>query len=141
MLIADQASKYWINITMDYSETWPVFEGVFHLTYVRNFGAAFGILPNYRIFFILVSALMILLIIFGKRYFSPHFTMIHIGLSFMFGGVLGNLYDRIRTGYVIDFLDFRIWPVFNLADAAILVGAFLIMWGLSRHLSFFYIEK
>ncbi len=141
LLIADQASKYWINITMDYTETWPVLEGIFHLTYVRNFGAAFGIFPYHRTFFIIASILMVLLIVYGQGYFPRRYSLIQLGLSFMLGGVLGNLYDRISVGYVIDFLDFRIWPVFNLADAAIVTGALLLMWGLSRHLPSFCIGR
>ncbi len=141
LFIADQVSKYWISIIMEYGETWPVVPEIFHLTYVRNFGAAFGILPFHRGFFIIVSILMIMLIIYGKRYFPRRYTFIRLGLAFQLGGALGNLYDRIRVGYVIDFLDFRFWPVFNLADAAIVVGAVFLILGISRRLSFFCLGK
>ncbi len=94
----------------------------FYLTYRENTGAAFSILYGKNLFFIFTSLLVIIILLYWvikeKRY----------GLSFalVFGGAIGNLFDRIFRGRVIDFLDFRIWPVFNFADTAVTLGIFFI---------------
>lgn len=99
----------------------PVIPGIFHLTLVQNTGAAFGILKNEPKFLTGVSIAAVLAILFFLRRRSFPWALV-------IGGALGNLYDRLRYGTVIDFLDFRVWPVFNLADAAICVGVAWIVW-------------
>ena len=126
----DQLSKYWIDQIFLPGETWPLIPGFFHLTYVRNPGAAFGLMAHKTSFFIIVSLLVILLIVFGGRYLETRFFLSRLALALLLGGVLGNLGDRLRTGYVIDFFDFRVWPVFNLADVALVFGIFLLVAGL-----------
>ena len=111
--------------------------GVFHVTRVNNTGAAFGMLKGYGGLLILVSTGCVLLL--ATHFFRHIFlnfrqaktTSYAIGLtpiawSLIIAGAAGNLYDRLRYGYVIDFLDFRIWPVFNIADGSICLGVFLI---------------
>lgn len=103
----------------------PVIPGVFHLTRVNNSGAAFGILRDQTPALILVSALCIAFLVFtlfrsGSRDFAA------TAWALVLAGALGNLYDRLRFGYVIDYLDLRVWPVFNIADASICVGALVI---------------
>lgn len=100
----------------------------FHLTYQENTGAAFSILSGKNTFFIFTSLFVISVIIFWlikeKKYNFP--------FALVLGGALGNLFDRIVRGRVIDFLDFLIWPVFNFADSAVTIGTLLLFWQLFR---------
>ncbi len=103
----------------------PVFEGLFHLTLVRNTGAGFGLFQNNNGVLLLISIAVVVSILFFLKSILKN-GFLTFGASFIFGGAIGNILDRIMLGHVIDFLDFRIWPVFNVADAAITVGAVLV---------------
>lgn len=99
----------------------------FSLSYVENTGIAFGIMTNKNLFFTLSNTLFLILLVFFRRKFSQ--PLESAGLHLVIGGALGNIYDRIAYGFVIDFFDFSFFPaVFNVADAAITVGACLIGW-------------
>lgn len=121
IVILDQSSKY---LVIAYSRYLPldVIKGVFSIGLVRNTGAAFGIFKDQTFFFIIVSilAVMLILIIASKRDNTP---LVRLSLALILGGALGNLIDRVRFGYVVDFLDFKVWPLFNMADTAITLGA------------------
>ncbi|MBF0493590.1 MAG: signal peptidase II [Candidatus Omnitrophica bacterium] len=106
----------------------PVVSGIFHITYVQNTGVAFGLFKDIPFFFICVGLLAVILIVsfLVKKYDKICFRD-RIALVTILSGTLGNLVDRIRHGYVVDFLDFRVWPVFNIADSAICIGVFLLM--------------
>ena len=116
---------------------WP---GVFHLTRVNNTGAAFGMLKGsgtllamISIVCVLASAVALLRGFFLKSTSSGlDAGFRNFGLTLVAAGAAGNLYDRLRFGYVIDFLDFRIWPVFNVADSGICVGIFLMILSLMK---------
>ncbi|MDD4953789.1 MAG: signal peptidase II [Candidatus Omnitrophica bacterium] len=129
VLLLDQLTKFLISKILSYGQSLPVIGGVFHLTLLGNRGAAFGILKNQTPFFIFASLLAISLIYFELRK-KKHNISYEIALGLICSGTLGNLIDRIRFGYVIDFLDFRIWPVFNIADSAISIGAVLLGWSI-----------
>jgi signal peptidase II len=132
VLLADQLSKVLIVRLMTLGQSIPVIRDVFHLTYVHNPGGAFGILA-YRTWFFVAVALVVTVLILGfLRYIRPGNNWLTVALALQLGGTAGNLLDRIRQGYVIDFLDFRFWPVFNLADTSIVVGVFLLLWQLPR---------
>lgn len=112
--------------------THPVIPHVFHLTLVHNTGAAFGLLRGGVFFLILttfVCIVMMMALLKSRRLLDKFFGLTEIDkwlcLSFglILGGAVGNLIDRLRYSYVIDFLDFRVWPVFNVADSAITLGA------------------
>ncbi len=137
VMLVDQASKIYMISRLQPGDSLPLVPGVFHLTYVRNPGAAFGILAHQTTFFIVISVLMIALIFFGRHLFSTRRFFVQLALSLQVGGALGNLIDRVRFGYVIDFLDFRIWPVFNLADVAIVTGMILLLLSLVGETSFY----
>jgi signal peptidase II len=124
---ADQLSKLWVLQKFSPGETWPLIPEIFHLTYVRNPGAAFGLFANKTPFFIAISLLVIFLIIFGGSLLETRYFLLRLALALQLGGALGNFSDRLRTGYVIDFLDFRFWPVFNLADMALVLGIVLLL--------------
>lgn len=127
VLALDQGLKLVVQRNMELNQSIPIIENIFHLTYVLNPGAAFGIFANQTIFFILAT--LIVLGFIGFYYFrTPREKIwLRVGLVLLVGGALGNLIDRVRTGHVVDFLDFRIWPVFNIADIAISVGVGLLI--------------
>jgi len=125
VLSLDQLTKLLVNKTLFLNQSIPVIKGIFHFTLIYNRGAAFGILKNQTPLFIVTSIFAIVLICSNLRH-NKEKAIYKISLSLILAGALGNLIDRIFFGYVIDFLDFRIWPVFNLADSAITVGAILL---------------
>lgn len=131
VLFIDLYSKHLVINNMQPYQSIPIIEDVFHITYVYNYGAAFGILAGNTWFFILVTAAVIVgMIIFYKK-LANQSMWVKCAFGMFAGGALGNLFDRIRFGKVVDFLDFRFWPVFNFADVAIVVGTaifvFIIM--------------
>lgn len=127
VLVLDRLSKWYVSTHMDMGESIPVIPDVFHITYVRNPGAAFGLWANQTGIFIIITVAVIVLIIAFARQVGPGQTLLRLALGLQLGGALGNLYDRVLSGTVVDFLDFRVWPVFNLADTAIVTGAMLFV--------------
>lgn len=130
----DQATKLHVDYHFDLYESIPVIPGLFSLTYIRNQGAAFGILAESSIrvpFFISVSLLAMLAILWFLKTRHNSQRLGNLGLSLVFAGALGNLIDRIRLGEVIDFIDVywrqHHWPAFNVADSAITVGVVLLL--------------
>jgi len=132
VLIIDQVSKFLVNTNMSEMESIPLIANVFHLTYVKNAGAAFSILEGKTPFFIVVTLLAAAVSIYFYYRVEVKKIWLRTGIALALGGAFGNLIDRLRFGKVIDFFDFRIWPVFNVADCAIVVGVVLICWELLR---------
>ncbi|MGB3933972.1 MAG: signal peptidase II [bacterium] len=128
VLFFDQLTKFWVQNSMLPRDSIPLIPGVFHLTYVQNTGAAFGFLRGKTLFFIVVAVLVLGFIIFLAPRLSREKPLLGLVFGLLLGGALGNLIDRIRFGYVIDFLDFRVWPVFNIADMGIVVGVCFLIW-------------
>lgn len=131
LLVIEQLSKILVVKLMDINSSIELIKNFFYLTYTHNTGAAFSILTGYRLLLILV-AIVILVIIFNYLIKNKVEGKINIlAFSLIIGGALGNLLDRIVRGYVIDFLDFKIFgynfPVFNLADSFIVIGVFLLL--------------
>ncbi len=125
-LILDQGTKYLTQTYMYEGQSIPIIDGIFHLTYVLNPGAAFGILANKTTFFILVTLIVLIVIIYIYRRVPAEKWLLRFGLAMQVGGAMGNLLDRIRLGMVVDFFDFRVFPVFNIADSAIVVGVTIL---------------
>jgi signal peptidase II len=122
ILAVDQYSKQLVskNIAPGYSI--PIVKNIFHITFVKNQGIAFGFFQKGNPFFIFLTAVLIgTLLVFSKKFVANFYS--RIGFSLMLAGALGSFADRLRYGYIIDFLDFGIWPVFNLSDIAICAGA------------------
>jgi len=117
---------------MSVAESIPVIKSIFHITYVENTGIAFGLFPQGRPLFIVISLIIILGIIFFERRKVIKSLKERVCLGLILGGALGNLVDRLRFGFVIDFLDFRIWPVFNLADSGVCIGGILMVFFLLK---------
>ena len=116
----DQLTKQIIAINMKAGQTIGL------LTYVQNRGAAFGLFYGKLWFLIPVSILLVILMMY-YYYREQKSEWLKIPLGLIIGGSLGNIFDRIFRGYVVDFIDFKFWPVFNLADTMINIGVFLII--------------
>ncbi|OXT06017.1 signal peptidase II [Thermoanaerobacterium thermosaccharolyticum] len=125
-IIIDQLSKYFVVKYLKPIGSFPIINNIFHFTYVENRGAAFGILQNRTLFFIIITVIVGTILIYSIVKI-PGSTFYKFTLSMILGGAIGNLIDRVRLGYVVDFIDFKFFPaVFNLADSMIVVGAFLL---------------
>lgn len=132
-ILIDQVSKYGAIKFLKNSQPYKIIGDFFQFNYVENRGAAFGILEHKRIFFIIIT---IIIILFISTYLVKNYSNLNVitrlSLSMLIGGAAGNLIDRIRFGYVVDFISFRIkgvysFPVFNLADTFIVISTFLIV--------------
>lgn len=139
IIIIDQLSKWWVVVNMELYESIPVIGDFFQLTSHRNTGAAFGILQNQRLFFIIItSAVLIGIVYFMYAMLKQRKRFLPFALSLVLGGAIGNFIDRIRTGEVVDFFHFHFefpffaydvdysFAIFNVADSAIVVGVILI---------------
>lgn len=127
----DTWSKHFMSGWLKLGESKPVIAGFFQFTLVHNKGAAFGVGSGWSTPFFLLFSVIALVVVCTLFYqLKPHEKLSAIGLSMILGGAFGNIIDRIRLGYVVDFLDVFVknhhWPVFNLADAWITIGAVLL---------------
>jgi len=128
VVILDQISKFLVSSFLETGQSITVIENFLYITYVRNPGAAFGMFPYQTTFFIVVTLVVTALIIYYYRFLSDNHKWLRFSLALQLGGALGNLIDRAREGYVVDFISFSIWPpVFNLADSAIVIGIGIFM--------------
>lgn len=132
----DQALKYLVRSRLAEYQSLPVIENIFHITFIWNDGAAFSILKGQRWFFVAV-ALPIVAAALGYAlyhlYRGKKLPLLRkIALAFLIAGGVGNLIDRLRFGAVVDYLDFRVFPVFNLADSLIVASALLLAYDLFR---------
>ncbi len=133
VLVLDQATKIYIDRNMDIHTSFTVIDNFFNITYIRNKGAAFGLLANsaFRLpFFIAVSLIAVVVIISVFRKLRPDQGFTALSLALIFAGAIGNLIDRVRLGEVIDFIYVHwyehYWPAFNVADSAICIGVALL---------------
>ena len=128
IFLLDRLTKFWIQKSMAYGESLNVLP-FFHITYIENTGAAFGMGQNQNALFVFASILILAALFIYARGLGEGNAKIKIALALIVGGALGNLYDRIVYGSVVDFLDFFLglhhWPAFNVADSSICVGAIL----------------
>jgi signal peptidase II len=113
-----------------YGESLPLVRNVLHMTMVHNTGIAFGFFKDQGVTFIVIPIVAIFLLAFNIYYYRQNNEALSrtyiVAFSLILGGAFGNLIDRMVYGYVIDFIDFRVWPVFNIADSAITIGAILV---------------
>lgn len=131
VVFIDRITKIFFSENLCVGESFPIIRNIFHMTLVHNTGIAFGLFKNQGIVFIIIPIIAISLLGFNIYYYHNNLKVLNrsyvISLSLILGGAIGNLIDRIYCGYVIDFIDFRIWPVFNIADSCITIGAIIIL--------------
>ena len=135
VLVLDQLTKQYVVSNLRPGIPWNPIESLrnyISLTYITNTGAAFGMFPAFGTFFAVVAVVVVVAILFYHRQLSSgHWTM-QLGLGLQLGGAFGNLTDRLRWGHVIDFIDVKVWPVFNVADSSIVIGVALLALSLLR---------
>ncbi len=137
IIALDLVTKTYVHTHFMLGESIPVIPGYFNFTYVRNPGAAFGFLaqshPTFReTFFLIMPPVALIIILLILKTVPDHDLLQIIALSSVFGGAIGNYIDRLKYGYVVDFLDFHwqekyTWPAFNVADSAIVCGVILLL--------------
>jgi signal peptidase II len=130
VVLADQLCKAWLQSRLALGQT--LFDaGFFQIIHIRNTGAAFGSFQDYTsaiIIIVFIEILVLLLIVFFLRHRLSFIDSmpVRIGLGLIMGGAIGNQIDRLRLGYVTDFLDLKVWPAFNVADASAVVGSIMV---------------
>jgi len=127
VFLADQFTKWMVLRAFVPGESLPLIPSILHLTYVQNTGAAFGLLKDRTSAFIALSIAVSVWILWELFRNRPQGALRLWGLALVLAGALGNLVDRVRLGYVVDMIDLRIWPVFNVADSAITIGVGLLL--------------
>ncbi len=134
LVAADQLSKLWIRSNLDISES--LFEvGFFRLTRVHNSGAAFGLFQGQSFLLTIIALVGVAALLLYAFFFHHKFPFLDnrlgkLALGLVLGGTVGNLIDRLHLGYVTDFIDVGIWPAFNIADSAIVVGTIILAYSL-----------
>ena len=135
VILTDQLSKYWVATQLPEGQSWyiaPWLAPILRLTHVTNTGVAFGLFPGLGILFVIVSIVVVVVILLYELQLPHDQWLIRLALGLQLGGAIGNnLIDRVRLGSVVDFIDLNFWPletfpVFNLADASIVVGVIML---------------
>lgn len=126
VLVADQATKLAAVAWLRPLHSVPVLGRYLSFTYATNTGGAFGVMPTATAALAVVAMVVVVALILATRWLEDN-RLVAAGVACLLGGALGNLVDRLRVGYVIDFIDVHFWPVFNLADIGIVVGAGLLL--------------
>ena len=136
VLVADRLTKFLVESRIGLHDVVNIVPGFFRLTHVQNKGAAFGLFADspseWKLAVLVMSSLVALVVVSALLWKNSHvMSTTGFGLALILGGALGNLWDRLVAGHVVDFLDFYLgtyhWPAFNVADSAIVVGALLLM--------------
>lgn len=140
VIFLDQYSKYLVIAHIKPLDTLPLIPDVFHLTYVENTGAAFSLFTNMQIFLIIMTLVFIGVLIYFliKIPDIKENRVINVSLAFIIGGAAGNLLDRLRLDFVVDFLDFRMikFAIFNLADVFVVCGSIFLVIALFNNKNF-----
>ncbi len=130
VVAADQLTKWWIMTNLAYGQVlWDI--GFLRIVNIQNTGAAFGIFQGFNLIFVIVYFVVLAVIVamviryHNHRYFANN-LMARLIIGLILGGMIGNLIDRLRFGHVTDFIDFKIWPAFNIADSALTLSIILI---------------
>jgi len=136
VVVLDRASKWLIAGNIALHDSIPVLPGFFRLTHVQNPGAAFGLFAEssseWKVAILILFSIVALAVVSALLWKNSHsMTITGVGLSLILGGAVGNLWDRLLNGRVVDFFDFYLgsyhWPAFNVADSAIVIGALLLV--------------
>ncbi|MCI0355815.1 MAG: signal peptidase II [Acidobacteria bacterium] len=136
VFLLDQGTKWLIRARIPLHESIPVIPGFFRLTHVQNRGAAFGLFSDspseWRVGLLILFSVAALIVVSRMLWKNSHFlSATGFALALILGGAIGNLWDRLSEGLVVDYLDFNLgsyhWPAFNVADSAIVVGALILI--------------
>ena len=129
LVLLDQGSKASVMHSISFQESIPVIPGFFNLTHLYNTGAAFGMLHDSNLFFMILSTVVLIGLLVLRRHFDG--KLMRTGWVLLIAGIIGNVADRVRFGHVVDFLDFQFgsyhWPSFNVADSCICIAAGLFL--------------
>ncbi|WP_099188008.1 signal peptidase II [Tepidibacter mesophilus] len=126
LVLLDQVTKYYALNFLSKIGRITIIDNIFNLTYVENRGAAFGMLQNQKWFFVLVAFVVVSFIVYYLRTNKNISKLYKVSLVLILAGAIGNLIDRIRLNFVVDFFDFIVWPVFNVADICVVIGGILL---------------
>lgn len=126
VFVADQFIKRLVETSMVLGESRPIVEDALHITYIENSGGAFGLLADSQLLLMFGSAVALCVVAWMLLVQPPSRSMAGGG-GLVLGGAAGNLLDRLSSGGVTDYLDLRVWPIFNLADVAIVLGVTLLV--------------
>ena len=127
IVILDQLTKFLIKQNFQLNGSIPIINNVFHLKYITNTGSAFGLFRGLNLFFISFSIIVIAVIFYCLKKIKYNEKALQFAVGLLLGGTIGNLIDRITYGAVTDFIDFRIWPVFNVADSSVTISIILLI--------------
>jgi signal peptidase II len=130
VIFTDQLSKFWVRSNILLGESLPE-TGFFRLTHLHNTGATFGLFQGQSLMLIIIAIigvcfLLYLVLFMYRRFPLLNTVLVKLSLGLILGGTVGNLIDRLSSGYVTDFIAIGIWPPFNIADSAVVVGAILL---------------
>ena len=128
VVLLDRWTKWLVETNMAYGASIPIWPGVLYITSHRNAGAAFGILQNQRVFFLVLTVIVLIFLLWYWPRALATSALLGISIAFIIGGALGNAWDRLMSGAVVDMIDVRIihYPIFNVADSAIFIG--VVLW-------------
>jgi signal peptidase II len=136
VVVLDRVTKWLVATNITLHDSIAVLPGFFRLTHVQNSGAAFGLFAEssseWKVAILVLFSILALAVVSALLWKNSHsMTTTGVGLSLILGGAIGNLYDRLLAGHVVDFFDFYLggyhWPAFNIADSAIVIGALLLV--------------
>ncbi len=129
IFVCDQFSKAWVQRMLYWGQSRPLIGSAFALTLTQNTGGAWGLLPQGNLLFVGFAAVAVVALLFAYHRMQRIELLVGGAFALALGGALGNLLDRLRFGYVVDFFDARIihWPIFNIADSAISLGIVLLL--------------
>jgi|SRR3989338_5232582 len=129
--VLDQLIKFVVKHNVGIDDSIPIVKDILHITYITNTGSAFGLFKDLNLLFIFVSIAVIIFLAYFLKNIKEESKLEYIFFGLLLGGIIGNLMDRLMLGHVIDFIDFRIWPVFNLADSFVtisVIGLIFYLW-------------
>ena len=126
IIAVDQLVKFLIRTNMTHHQSIPIIKNFLHISYVKNTGMAFGMFPGINMIFRVIATIVVICIIIFERRGKIKTPVERICFGMILGGAAGNLIDRYVCGFITDFVDFRIFPVFNIADSCIFIGACLL---------------
>jgi signal peptidase II len=131
VFILDQISKFLIVQNIPLWGYWSISDKIarlFRFTFTTNTGAAFGMFPKFGTVFMIIAIVVVIGIVIFSHQLPVESTWVRVSLGLQLGGAMGNLVDRISRGFVVDFLDVGFWPIFNIADVAVVVGVCMLVY-------------